>query len=415
MNTQPSSALRGRWGRDSAGALRVTWHVERAEPDLDTRPDDHNDTPGGVPTPASRTPDHGRRAPIPVAAGTATTSHFVPQEAITMVSTSNTTHGDARRRTSRGRLALRGVVLALSLGAALSACAGGPAPTAALTLVGSSAALPPASAAPAPLAIHRGVVLPPSDEAPKPTNPGPDDALTRLATATVIRSRSVSTVVTVPAGLPVTNRTDISILFGYGQRQTQAYDATNGNRFTFDFDAGDGKRRTEDVAVSYLEHAPTGAVPHSFVAKVPVEAIYDASVGPAVFTLRSDCDFNLAGLAPQDSEPKIHWSDEKGGHTVEFSMRAFQQRTIPGIERSYSGITAKDGKREPVVSYFDELDDLPDIPSPFPVGGTDGDGAPLVPGATHTVNTQVAAVHDSSCIGSWKYTVTVNLQTYSLL
>jgi hypothetical protein len=415
MNTQPRSTLRGRWGRDSTGALRLTWHVERAELDPDTRPDARSHTPGGVPADpnlTSRTPGHGRRTPTPVAVGTTTAGHFDPEEAITMVPTSTATRGGRPRRAPRDRLGVRGVVLVLGLAAALSACGNVPAPTAALTLVGSAT---PASAAPAPPAPHKGVVLPPAAEAPKPATPGPDDALTRLAGATVIRSRSVSTVVTVPAGLPVANRTDISILFGTGQRQTQVYDAAAGNRFAYDFDPGDGTRRTEEVAVSYAEHTPTGVVPHALVTKVPVEAMYDASVGPAVFTLRSDCDFNLAGLVPQDSEPKIHWSDERGEHTVEFSMRAFQQRTIPGIERTYSGITAKDGKREPVVSYFDELDDLPDVPSPFPVTGSDGNGAPLVPGSTHTVNMQVAAVHDPSCIGSWKYTVTVHLQTYSLL
>jgi hypothetical protein len=150
-------------------------------------------------------------------------------------------------------------------------------------------------------------------EAPKPTATAPTAVLSSIANATVIRSRSVSTIVTVPAGLPVTNPTEISILFGLSgsSRLTQTYDPAAGNRFVFNFDARDGSARTENVAVSLADRAGEGAH-FGFVNKVPVEALYDATLSPLTFTLVNDCDFELAGLVPQNSEPVIHWGDDRG-------------------------------------------------------------------------------------------------------
>lgn len=258
-------------------------------------------------------------------------------------------------------------------------------------------------------------MFPSSTEAPKPTAAAPTAALSSIASATVIRSRSVSTIVTVPAGLPVTDPTEISILFGLSgsSRQTQTYNPAAGNRFVFNFAAGDGTARTEDVAVSLADRAVEGAH-FGFVTKVPVEALYDATLSPLTFTLVNDCDFDLAGLIPQSSEPVIHWGDDRGREaTGELSMRAFNSLTINKFARTLTAISVKDNIKAPSV-WWDEIDDVPEIPSGFRAHPLDG-GALLPSTTTHTQSFSTRADTDEACNGNFHYTQTVTLLTYNAL
>jgi hypothetical protein len=272
-----------------------------------------------------------------------------------------------------------------------------------------------ASAAPSGPVIHKGVVFPGSTEAPKPTAAAPTAALSSIANATVIRSRSVSTIVTVPAGLPVTDPTEISILFGFSgsSRLTQTYNPAVGNRFVFNFAAGDGAARTEDVAVSLADRAVEGAH-FGFVAKVPVEALYDATLSPLTFTLVNDCDFDFAGLYAQDSEPVIHWGDDRGQDaTGELSMRAFNTITINKFARTLTAISVKDTITAPSV-WWDEIDDVPQIPLGFTAHAQDA--GPLLPSTTtHTESFSTHADTDEACNGTFHYSQTVNLLTYNAL
>jgi hypothetical protein len=272
-----------------------------------------------------------------------------------------------------------------------------------------------ASAPPSGPVIHKGVVFPGSTEAPKPTAAAPTAALSSIANATVIRSRSVSTIVTVPAGLPVTDPTEISILFGFSgsSRLTQTYNQVAGNRFVFNFPAGDGAARTENVAVSLADRAVEGAH-FGFVAKVPVEALYDATLSPLTFTLVNDCDFDFAGLYAQDSEPVIHWGDDRGQEaTGEFSMRAFNTITVNKFARTLTAISAKDAITAPTV-WWDEIDDVPQIPIGFTAHVQDG--GPLLPSTTtHTESFSTHADTDEACNGTFHYSQTVTLLTYNAL
>ncbi len=270
------------------------------------------------------------------------------------------------------------------------------------------------SAPPAGSVIHNGVVFPSSTEAPKPTAAAPTAALSSIANAAVIRSRSVSTIVTVPAGLPVTDPTEISILFGLSgsSRLTQAYNPAVGNRFVFNFGAGDGSARTEDVAVSLADRAVPGAH-FGFVAKVPVEALYDATLSPLTFTLVNDCDFDFAGLIAQDSEPVIHWGDDRTQQaTGELNMRAFNSVTINKFARTLTAVSVKDDITAPAI-WWDEIDDVQQIPSGFTAHLQDG--GPLLPSTTHTQSFSTHADTDDTCNGNFHYTQTVNLLTYDAL
>jgi len=194
---------------------------------------------------------------------------------------------------------------------------------------------------------------------------------------------------------------------------TQTYDPAAGNRFVFNFPAGDGTAHTEDVAVSLADPAVEGAH-FGFVAKVPVEALYDVAQSPLTFTLVNDCDFDFAMLFPQNSEPVIHWGDDRGQEaTGELSMRAFNSITINKFARTLTAVGVKDNVRDTTV-WWDEIDDVPEIPLGFRAHPQDG--GPLLPSTTtHSENFTLRADTDEACNGNFHFTETVTLLTYDAL
>jgi hypothetical protein len=115
----------------------------------------------------------------------------------------------------------------------------------------------------------RGPGIPPapgaSQNAPPDPNPGaPTANLKRVAGALQLRHKSVTAVVTLPAGLGVTNRVDVSVLFGNGtqsQRITQAYNNSDGNRFVANFPANDGQKRPRRSSSAFLKRSATAIPP----------------------------------------------------------------------------------------------------------------------------------------------------------
>src|SRR5689334_17645105 len=108
-----------------------------------------------------------------------------------------------------------------------------------------------ANASTAPANGVRGPGIPPAPGAsqnapPNPNSNAPTANLKQVANNLQLRVRSVSAVVTLPAGLNLTHPVSVSILFG-GQRVTQPYNNAAGNRFPATFPANDGSRRREEV------------------------------------------------------------------------------------------------------------------------------------------------------------------------
>ena len=108
------------------------------------------------------------------------------------------------------------------------------------------------STGPGPAAGARGPGIPPApggtqNAPPNPYGDAPTANLKRVANALRVGYKSVNTLVTLPAGLNLTARVDVSVLFderGNGsQRVTQAYDDARGNRFVANVAAGSGTRR----------------------------------------------------------------------------------------------------------------------------------------------------------------------------
>jgi hypothetical protein len=245
-------------------------------------------------------------------------------------------------------------------------------------------------------------IAPPSTEAPACQCTAPTTGLTQLATHTRIRSQSVSTVVVIPAGLPVPNPTEVSILFG-DRRVTTTYNTATGTQIPFDFAAGDGKPRTEHVTINYTERANGTATPFHYLRDVPVEARYDVTVSALRFRLIHDCDF------VGKSEPLIEWGDDKGAHHRELSMHGGQYATITSFARSASGIRAADGWQRPLVTW-DELDPTTDFRS-SPAGGL----GPLLPGVSSTTDFETLEPDGDPCRGQFHYDTTITLLRYTYL
>jgi hypothetical protein len=238
------------------------------------------------------------------------------------------------------------------------------------------------------------------------------DLLAEMATTITVKSKSVTTIVWVPAGVFAAGGDEVSILFGLGPRQTQSYDPLRGNTFRFDFPVGDGSLRQENVAISLADFAAGGH--YGFVRQVPVEAHYNATISPLRFTLINDCDFNFANLFSSTNEVKISWSDERGDARQEFLMGAGQTKTVDAFAHTVTDVTARDGLQLPFVG-FEELDaDLPLPPYHFPDPVAAKPQPPLLPDS-RTVQFTSHSPGDEFCNGNFIYATTVTLMTYDTL
>ncbi|HEY2949680.1 MAG TPA: hypothetical protein VGJ53_15005 [Micromonosporaceae bacterium] len=262
-------------------------------------------------------------------------------------------------------------------------------------------------------AAVRGPGIPPapaaSQNAPPDPNPGaPTANLKRVAGALQLRHKSVTAVVTLPAGLGVTNRVDVSVLFGNGaqsQRITQAYNNASGNRFVANFAANDGQKRREEVTISLLEAVGNGDfTPYAVRSTVDLEPLYDISLGDFTAYLYDDCD------AVGDSEPHVYWRFPDGTpEDVEVSMSAAETIPVPKLARTFTEVGQSASLKLPVFRVWEE-----DVEVFGFHGGLYRNGAtPLLPGSrTRTVVGTFPAENDHSCNVKLSYRITYQLRQY---
>ena len=197
----------------------------------------------------------------------------------------------------------------------------------------SAPATSPPTSTPAPPPSDSDVIV--ADPQARPATAEAATALlTGLANSISVKGKIVTAVVAVPPGVPTAAGDEVSVLFGLGPRQTQRYDPVRGNTFRVDFPAGDGAPRQEKIAISLADFAVGGHF--GVVRSVPIEAHYNATISPLRFTLVNDCDFDLAGTLPADSEPEIAWFDDRGTSKAKLSLRAWQTTTIDALGRAPS-------------------------------------------------------------------------------
>lgn len=122
----------------------------------------------------------------------------------------------------------------------------------------------------------------------------PTPNLTKIANAIAIKAKSVTTMVSVPPGLAITEPVEISVGFyspAGANRVTQTYSPYVGNRLVSNDREGDGNTRLMRVDVTLSEKTSGGArYNFSFGQTLTLEPLYSLAFGPLSFRLHSLCD-----------------------------------------------------------------------------------------------------------------------------
>jgi hypothetical protein len=252
----------------------------------------------------------------------------------------------------------------------------------------------------------------PSEMAPPPGIVGPTQNMTNVAQAIITRAKSLTTLVAVAPGVPVTQPITISILYlspAGSERITQTYVPSTGNRFLYNDLEGDGKPRQMNMHITLTEPRAEGGV-HTFTwsSSLVLDPLYDVKIGSLEFTLFVDCD--LIGR----SEITLLWnSPDRETHHVEFLTKAGDHIPIDGFAWSREEVSASENLLVPHVYSFYEHDFFDFLPFGFSHG--EGHGlVPLVPGTTRQV-VETLTERDEQCDASIQYTIAYELRFYPYL
>jgi len=255
----------------------------------------------------------------------------------------------------------------------------------------------------------------PSGMASQPGFVGATDNITRVGRAIQVRAKSLTMLVTVGAGVSVTQPVTISIaLGGYGPtRQTQSYVPSTGNRFLYNDPEGDGKPRRAFADITLTEPKPGGGVYTSTIpGSVMLDPLYDVTIGPLSFTLFTNCarfgdsDIKLAWTSPDESQKGFSFKTKAGKHV-----------TVSGFAWSRAEVSGS-AKLVPPRMSFHGGKFWPCFPGSCFTPGTYGGSSPppnLVPGKTRQVVTSLKEVSHGKCTASSQYDITYKLRWYPYL
>jgi hypothetical protein len=230
-----------------------------------------------------------------------------------------------------------------------------------------------------------------------PFSDAPTDNLFQIASHLSLRHKSVTTVVAAPAGLPITNPVEISILFGT-HRITRNYTKATINRFVFNFDALDGVKRRENVTVSLRDDTPTGPKTYALLWTVDIEPLFDVTISPLRFIALDTCD--PVGSA----DPVIRWVDPNG---TQFETELDGDAGL--ITSHFAGtlrqVGISSGLTLPNINWYDDDFGLEfKLPPPR--------GLPLLPGQSHHVR---MVLDGGDCDGRFDFDVTLALHLFAAL
>jgi hypothetical protein len=257
-----------------------------------------------------------------------------------------------------------------------------------------------------------GKGIPPSSDytysAPPDANPAPTANLKIVASYLQLKSKSVTVVVTLPAGLGTTNRVDVSVAFDErgpnSQRITQTYSNAKGNRIIANLADGGGQRRQVQIVTSLAEMAPNGSHVGVYAVRstVNLEPLYDISLGHFHAYLYNDCD------SVGDSEPHVYWAHADGQRgDAEVSMSAGEDVPVPNFARTFTEAGQTTNLKLPTFLLWEEDVEVGEFRKSPPVPFT-----PLLPGTAHTVAFSLTARNDNSCNVKLSYRITYTLRQY---
>jgi hypothetical protein len=232
-----------------------------------------------------------------------------------------------------------------------------------------------------------------------PFSTAPTENLYQIASHLSLRHKSVSTVVSVPAGLPITNNVEISVLFGT-ERLTRNYSRATINRLLFNFDPLDGAKRRENVTITLRDDTPAGPKTYALLWFVDLEPLFDLTISPLGFIALSACDL----FSPAD--PVIRWVDAEGTpRHVELDGDA--GRITTGFAGTWREVGVSNGLTAPEPIWHES-----DPTFPLSFDAPASVGPPVLPGQSH----HYSDVEDGGdCDGRFDYDVSLVLRTFLLL
>jgi hypothetical protein len=195
-----------------------------------------------------------------------------------------------------------------------------------------------------------------------PTTPG----LTALFKGITVKARSVSAVVHAPAGLAVTNTTEV-------------------------------------LTINLTEQVPGGAVPYHWNRLAVLEPQFEVTVSDLAFTLLNDCD--VVG----DSDISLYYGDDRGVVETDLSMSANQTRRIHAFSRHLPAATVSNRLIAPFVVFIEE-----DVTG-FHGHPADPTGPALLPGTTKHYSYDLADERRQPCNAHADYIVAIKLLTFTSL
>ena len=232
----------------------------------------------------------------------------------------------------------------------------------------------------------------------------PSANLDAIANALTLRTKSVSTLVALPAGLNVTKPVTVSIWYDNSPGQPQSYVRGSGNRFLQTFPAENGQALYKPIRVHLTEQvSPTQINQYDVLWNPLVQPLYDIRVSPLTFTLNQDCDW------VGNSEPVVVWSDPKGvTGTASYSLDAGERVTVTRFARTYTEVGQLAGLKLPSVDWYED--------DAFSLGAV----APAASGQlalvnSYTYNRMLDETTGQNCKATLKYSVTKTLRFYPYL
>jgi len=253
-----------------------------------------------------------------------------------------------------------------------------------------------------------------------PTYTGPTPNITAVANAIGLRSKSLTTLLTVRAGLALSKPVGITIDYSSPAAQSRAahtYDNCTGNRFLYNDPISGpanspgysvwGKPRQMTIKVTLTEDKPSGQ-PYVYTIPLTVnlDPLFDVSITPLRFKLNNDCDFvgdseiRFSYRRPDGQTGKKSFSTSKGNTTTitEFAWSAQEVSTSANVFW-------------PDWAFYEH--------DPVETGAfLDGFGPQtlkLLPAAGGYVGRTIKDWHGQSCYADTAFDISLNLRVYQTL
>ncbi len=298
-----------------------------------------------------------------------------------------------------------------------------PALSATVTLPPKTTAQPPPSTQSAPKLTGPGIVRPPTTgNAPPPNYVGPTENLTQVANAMSLHALSLTVQVSFVSGLNLTKPVCVTVFFDsysgsayptYSNVLFQTYDATNGNRFSFNDQEASGKPRQATLRIQLFEPATGGCGGRVLGTgfdlpdlRINLDPLYDVSIGPIAFTPQNNCALWAS------SQIRVRWfSPDDQAHEASLHWTGVNTQYVAGSQWTASEVSASANYHVPRLGFYASIPSEPSVPSNINLIPAPAAAPTWTPLASQQINTPVVDL-TNQCRGEAGYVISRQLKRY---